>query len=220
MGYDVEWGVLNSRYYGVPQNRERVFIVGHYGGTCGRKVFPIRENEEEVVQEESSEGLEQVAQTLLARQYANWDGNFVSYPKVAGTLTGGGNSGGLHSDMDWIGLNTVRAHSLYPRSSKTGEGGTGPLSKSDGTAYCLDTGNNQAISHKIHEDMKIRRLTPIECERLQGFPDNWTAKGDGFDKWTENISDTQRYKMLGNAVTVNVIERIAKELIKCGGEVL
>jgi len=48
--------------------------------------------------------------------------------------------------------------------------------------------------------MKIRRLTPIECERLQGFP----------DEWTEGISDTQRYKCLGNAVTVNVIEAIIR----------
>jgi len=46
----------------------------------------------------------------------------------------------------------------------------------------------------------IRRLTPLECERLQGFPDGWT----------EGISDTQRYKCLGNAVTVNVVEEIVK----------
>ena len=45
---------------------------------------------------------------------------------------------------------------------------------------------------------RIRRLTPTECERLQGFPDGWT----------EGISDTQRYKTLGNAVTTNVIEAI------------
>lgn len=51
----------------------------------------------------------------------------------------------------------------------------------------------------IREGDKIRRLTPLECERLQGFPDNWTA---GF-------SDTQRYKMMGNAVTVNVITALA-----------
>ena len=50
--------------------------------------------------------------------------------------------------------------------------------------------------------MKIRRLTPLECERLQGFPDNWT----------EGVSDTQRYKQLGNAVTVNVVYEVAKFL--------
>lgn len=49
---------------------------------------------------------------------------------------------------------------------------------------------------------RIRRLTPTECERLQGFPDGWTAV----------VSDSQRYKCLGNAVTVNVIEAIFKRL--------
>lgn len=52
--------------------------------------------------------------------------------------------------------------------------------------------------HGVSDGFRIRRLTPIECERLQGFPDNWTL---GF-------SDTQRYKMMGNAVTVNVIYSI------------
>ena len=53
------------------------------------------------------------------------------------------------------------------------------------------------------DDMRIRRLTPTECERLQGFPDGWT----------EGISDTQRYKCLGNAVTVNVITAICEKLL-------
>jgi site-specific DNA-cytosine methylase len=54
---------------------------------------------------------------------------------------------------------------------------------------------------------KIRRLTPKECERLQGFPDDWTKYGE-FDGAVKRISDTQRYKMCGNAVTINVIEAI------------
>lgn len=70
----------------------------------------------------------------------------------------------------------------------------------------LSIGGHGAGMHSymdiISEKEKIRRLTPIECERLQGFPDNWTA---GF-------SDTQRYKMMGNAVTVNVITAILTKL--------
>ena len=58
-------------------------------------------------------------------------------------------------------------------------------------------------ARNIGNGMKIRRLTPTECERLQGFPDGWT----------EGLSDTQRYKTLGNAVTVNVIKEIAKKLL-------
>ena len=62
---------------------------------------------------------------------------------------------------------------------------------------------NKSVENIYNATMKIRRLTPIECERLQGFPDNWT----------EGFSDTQRYKMMGNAVTVNVIEAIANRLL-------
>jgi DNA-cytosine methyltransferase len=63
----------------------------------------------------------------------------------------------------------------------------------------------------IQIDNQIRRLTEIECERLQGFPDNWTMFGD-FDGTIKEISRTQRYKMLGNAVTTKVIEMIAMRI--------
>lgn len=61
----------------------------------------------------------------------------------------------------------------------------------------------------VLDDVRIRRLTPIECERLQGFPDNWTAQGtDG------PISDTQRYKMCGNAVTTNVVQAVFERIFE------
>jgi DNA (cytosine-5)-methyltransferase 1 len=62
--------------------------------------------------------------------------------------------------------------------------------------------NGDVRSTTLITDTKVRRLTPIECERLQGFPDNWTA----------SQSDSNRYKQMGNAVTVNVIEWIGKRL--------
>ena len=79
--------------------------------------------------------------------------------------------------------------------------------------FCLTTGHQQCKLNKhqsnyVFEDKGIRRLTPVECERLQGFPDNWTKYGkDG-----ELISDTQRYKCCGNAVTTNVITAIIEEM--------
>ena len=84
-------------------------------------------------------------------------------------------------------------------NSKTRRGRVGK-----GVAQTLDTSCSQAVV-----DNKIRRLTPIECERLQGFPDNWTEFGE-----SGKISDTQRYKMCGNAVTVDVVEAVAKNIIK------
>lgn len=73
----------------------------------------------------------------------------------------------------------------------------------DGVSPTLNTmqgGNRQPF---ISSETKIRRLTPTECERLQGFPDGWT----------EGVSDTQRYKCLGNAVTVNVIKDIFERIL-------
>jgi len=64
----------------------------------------------------------------------------------------------------------------------------------------------------IQSGRKLRRLTPLECERLQGFPDNWTAVGN-YGGLVKSISDTQRYIMLGNAVTVAVVEAVAKRLL-------
>lgn len=63
--------------------------------------------------------------------------------------------------------------------------------------------------HGLYDGIKVRRLTPLECERLQGFPDNWTAEGvDGA------ISDTQRYKMCGNAVTTNVVQAVFERILR------
>jgi DNA-cytosine methyltransferase len=85
-------------------------------------------------------------------------------------------------------------HNTMPRSSTSGKGGTGHLTREDGKTYCLDTGNTNAVEF----DKKIRRLTPTECERLQ------TVK----DGYTNHVSDSQRYKMLGNGWTVDVIAHI------------
>ena len=73
---------------------------------------------------------------------------------------------------------------------------------------CLRSGRTPELGYK---DQSIRRLTEIECERLQGFPDNWTEYGN-YDGIIKKIPKTQRYKMLGNAVTVKVVETIAKRL--------
>jgi len=73
-------------------------------------------------------------------------------------------------------------------------------------SYAVDTMSTNGLNIAG----KIRRLTPIECERLQSFPDDWTKLGaDG-----EEISDTQRYKMMGNAVTTKVVQAIVKQWCK------
>lgn len=60
------------------------------------------------------------------------------------------------------------------------------------------------------EDVRLRCLTPLECERLQGFPDNWTM----IDEWGSKISDADRYKMLGNAVAVPVARWLGERIVR------
>ena len=133
-GYRLEWQLLNTKWF-LPQNRERIYLVGYIGDGSGGQVFPIRENKRKI--------------DVLQRQQENTNCITASYNKL----------------------------------------GSG----------------SYIIERKFKG--KIRKLTPIECERLQGFPDNWTKVGaKGL------ISDTQRYKMCGNAVTVDVVQAVAERI--------
>lgn len=89
-------------------------------------------------------------------------------------------------------------HNAQPRSGDLKKSGTSHLSRNDGKTYCLDTGQTNAIEL----NSRIRRLTPIECERLQTVSDNYT----------NHVSDTQRYKMLGNGWTIDIITHILNHL--------
>jgi DNA (cytosine-5)-methyltransferase 1 len=90
---------------------------------------------------------------------------------------------------------------LVQPNSKTRRGRVGKQK-----AQTLETSCNQAVV----ENCRIRRLTPIECERLQGFPDDHTAFGN-YDGVVKPMSNTQRYKQCGNAVTVDVVAAVAKK---------
>lgn len=76
------------------------------------------------------------------------------------------------------------------RTILTGEGGTSP----------------SRFKHVVAQDGRLRRLTPVELERLNGFPDGWTAEG------SEKISDVRRAFFMGNALVVGLIERVGAEL--------
>jgi site-specific DNA-cytosine methylase len=98
-------------------------------------------------------------------------------------------------------LDSVSGHGVATlmrmREGKPG-GGKGPLLSED-KSLTIATVNDQALFHKSD----VRRLTPVECERLQGFPDDWTA----------GQSDSARYKQMGNAVAVPVVEWIIQGIV-------
>jgi len=192
LGYGVEWQVLNSKHFGVPQNRERVFIVGHLGGIGERKVFPIGENGE-FSDKEQQQPIFREIQTRKQKDSSNANRKDAQ----------NGKNGQLH----YIGgIEGKRKKWLEDGKDNSRNFSQGQRVYSDKGISSTLAGNAGGLGGKTglyQIDMKIRRLTPTECERLQGFPDGWT----------EGISDTQRYKCLGNAVTTNVIEAIGKKLI-------
>jgi DNA (cytosine-5)-methyltransferase 1 len=169
LGYDVQWKVLNSKDYGVPQHRERVYLVGNLGGTPRPEVF---------------------SPTGPGNPYSTIGKS--TETAVARTLTAGGHSGGNHSGMTILELTGARSQSqrLYDPA------GLSPTLSTGGAA----TGGAEVP--KINIPPLIRRLTPTEFERLQGFPDGWTLG-----------SDTQRYKQGGNAVTVPVAQYVASRVL-------
>ena len=203
-GYRLEWQLLNTSWV-LPQNRERIYLVGHLGGKSIPGVFPIGENDKLLDRKAREKGWRgrnfktSLARTITAR-YSKM-GSYDTYivPKVAATLTGGGHSGGLHSDMTVIQINpSTESNGRQPYQQNR-------VFDVRGISPALTRHNsNYAIS-------RMRRLTEIECERLQGFPDNHTKYGN-YDGIIKPIAKTQRYKLIGNAVTVDIVELIAKRL--------
>ena len=189
LGYDVEWQVLNSKNFGAPQNRERVFIIGHLRGQRTRNVFPIGRNTKQV------DGLPReniTTNTLTARYTADGNGSYIIESEQKKIKIKEATSQG-YAEAE-IGDSVNLSHP----NSKTRRGRVGKQ-----IANTLFTGESQGV---VEPDFRIRKLTPRECWRLQGFPD-WA-----FDKAQEVNSNSQLYKQAGNSVTVNVIAEIAKEL--------
>jgi len=190
LGYDLQWQVLNSKNFNVPQNRERVFIVGHLRGTSRPEVFPIGgENPKSCVEIGSIKAISE--HDILKRCYST-DG----LSPVLNTCGGGNTEGKFAIPV------------LTPDRPEKRQNGR--RFKENGEPSFTLTAQDK---HGIYDGAKIRRLTPKECEKLQGFPDDWTEHGID-EKGNEiKISDSQRYKILGNAVTVNVITAIVKKLL-------
>lgn len=361
LGYHVHYKVLNTKDFGVPQNRERIFIVGIRDDADNNFTFPkpfdlenklkdVLENDVDDKYYLSNQRIKTLQNNPRSIGFTDKNNKHFANCLIASYSK-------LPTDGEYISDDLIISHSLHPRSGDPTKGGTGNLSKQDGTSYCLDTGNAQAVEikgaalrgrghgkeleirkddlansittvqtdsiikhdkinrlpdlklkvskrvndtpKKINQYLKdnkkgtlkeisvcldlpktqvehyfrtdnsraipspkvwlklkkllqfddkydkqvteinesigtyesasrlysdnglsptlqtneqgfyktqnrIRRLTPIECERLQGFPDNHT----------EGVSDTQRYRQMGNSITVNVMMELFKKLLK------
>jgi DNA (cytosine-5)-methyltransferase 1 len=172
LGYCVEWQLLDSQDYGVPQSRERIFLVGHLGGIPRRPVFPLGVN---------------VGRKVDSDPKRSRYGDRVYSPAVEDTPAG-----------EWFGCVRDRRDGSDLWSSRR-IATTLDANYSSGPGYM---GNRVSVARVDDGVLRARRLTPLEAERCQGLPDNWTA----------GRSDTQRYRQVGNAVVPNVVSAVIMEL--------
>jgi len=201
LGYDIEWQVINSKHF-VPQNRERIFIIGHLRNKSKSEVFPI---------------IEKCKVNVGTRRKTSKDGTWFR-SEISGTVDANyAKGGGSRTMIHVIGSKQEHAAHMVNQSPALTEamgkgGGHVPMIyMSQTNCHFVNriqdrdktwTLTNNSKAFGLLQNGKIRSFTPLECERLQGFPDGYT----------EGLSDTQRYKCLGNAVTVPVIEYIGEFL--------
>lgn len=241
LGYDCQWQVLNSKNHGVPQNRERIYIVGHLRGTTRPEVFPLTGSYGNDIKE-ITRGVPQAQRVYDEAGIA----------PSADTGQGGNRQAKIvvripeATQKGYAEATPGQAINLNSPNSKTRRGRVSDISPTIDTTpdvYTLDDikerkedalGRNMPKhrtrwSGLLHNGKRwgLRRLTPLECERLQGFPDNWTEFGkDAYEvpegeKFSfvlhtgqlEPMSDTQRYKMCGNAVTTKAVQAVFERIL-------
>ena len=178
---EIAWRILDAQYFGVPQRRRRVFLVA---GDRNRRVA-------EILFEQPGESRDfKKGETSEEESSAFIESSFGTYREsdVGGTVkrTGGALSGGSETLL----------------VSKIGA----TLSTRWGVNSDQICNGNCIINYP-----KVRKLTPIECERLQGFPDNYT-KIPWRNKTVEQCPDTQRYMAIGNSMAVPVMRWIGDRI--------
>jgi DNA (cytosine-5)-methyltransferase 1 len=208
-GYGVAWRILDSQYFGVAQRRRRVFVVGSFGnGGAAEILFECEGVRWDI--EKSGKAGKRVAATIAGGSSkchsditsGQQDANVVLGFDLA-QITSKANYSNPKKGDPQPPLNTLGqgfiAYENHPVDSRITE--TGNISQQL-TSRMGTGGNNVPLVQKLSTQPSVRRLTPTECERLQGFPDGWT----------DGQADSHRYKQMGNAVTVNVAEWIGKRI--------
>lgn len=186
-GWSIAWRVLDAQYFGVPQRRRRIVLVADFGSDRAGEVLFEREGVCGNSQA-SGEAWSDYSRTASGSSRIDCTPDGISGAVSAKWHKGtGGPAGDEHYNLVIVGKGVVN-------SLTESFGGAGP-----------DLAHAEAgwlVGERRPSAVRVRRLTPLECERLQSFPDGWTEDG----------SDTARYKALGNAVNVNMFTWVFRRL--------
>ena len=203
LGYRVAWRVLDAQYFGVAQRRRRVFIVASLGAGNPSEVLAIAEGLSGHPQPGREEGTVTSALTANGLGGGGPDDNNAQANTLipVGAFRWQENRNDVRLDDPTTTLTVQQTQAVAIQGTTIGRSDTaGPGGKGwddTGAMFTLETVAPHAVA-----TTQVRRLTPLECERLQGFPDQWTA----------SQSDTQRYRQMGNAVAVPVAEWIMQRI--------
>ncbi len=241
-GYSIEWGVYNSKNYGVPQNRERVYIIGYSGKECIGKLLPN--------QRENTTTLKQVVGGSQGMRVYDPDGTSCTLSAQGGGM--GAKTGlytitesGVHNlgcvtayknDYTVYASGVARtlmacSYKHVPQVAIKNATKTGYTMAEIGDGIDLAYPNSETRRGRVQpqqsntlttndslgvlvddQPIRIRKLTPKECWRLQGFSDAQYEKAAAVN------SNSQLYKQAGNAVTVNVVEEIGRHIMSVANE--
>ncbi len=221
LGYGFAYRVLDAQYFGVPQRRRRVFVVAHSSGDPRRAAEVLFEPESPRGNPPKSRATGQdTAQCLTTGTGCRYDPETETLIVQAFNHQSGGDMRGIdprptaqlqrHQETSVL----IPAHTFKIRGvghytgtnggvAKPGTGGSGYMGQ-DEKAYTVACSQDQHLM----QGMAVRRLTPTECERLQGFPDGWTDI-------LPNTPDGPRYKAIGNSMAVPVMRWIGSRIQAC-----
>lgn len=238
LGYGLAWRVLDAQFFGLAQRRERVFLVGRLGE---RPPVEVLFEPESVPWDprSSREKREDLAEAAGRRPEG---ASFTLKLRHTGSDNPGGGAGPLVQRDVSATLATSQDQTLFSFAQNgnglgAGESDAVPaLDTFSGKAVCIaDDNANAAVDVDLAGTIKVggsapmvsscrsggavRRLTPTECERLQGFPDGWT-KIPYRGKPADECPDGPRYKAIGNSMAVPVMRWIGERIGKAERGVL
>lgn len=217
-GYDAWWQVLDATQFGIPQHRERVFILGTLGDRGFREVFF------EPKHNKKNTGIPRQTANTITRRYrqAEATGSYIAESKFDAQIET------MHFDRSQ--QNRVYGVSGIAPTLHRKTGGsqvvkvalpvadlTHAEARQDGRrvkthdepSFTLQRMQRQGT----YDGMRIRYLTPLECERLMGWPNDWTRYGIGEDGNTVELSDNARYNLIGNGVVPQAVRALVQQIM-------